>query len=94
VTQDGKKSKRDAEDWLTAIEYLWTRNNYELFANRYGEFKFSLDQTNEESEKVVQASGVDDLAKMLKEKSNKQKQLKNSSILNSETSKMLAHQQT
>ena len=34
------KAKIEAENWLTAIEFLTTRKNFEHFRNRYGSFQF------------------------------------------------------
>jgi hypothetical protein len=34
--QDNKKSKREAEDWMTAIEYVRTKLTYENFVNSFG----------------------------------------------------------
>lgn len=38
--QDSKKSKRDTEDWMTAIEYVRTKLTYDNFVNSFGQISF------------------------------------------------------
>ena len=37
--RDQNKARVEAENWLTAIEFLTTRKNFESFRNRYGSFQ-------------------------------------------------------
>jgi len=40
--QDNKKSKRDTEDWMTAIEYVRTKLTYDNFINSFGQIMFPI----------------------------------------------------
>lgn len=40
--QDNKRSKRDTEDWMTAIEYVRTKLTYDNFVNSFGQISFQV----------------------------------------------------
>lgn len=46
--ESNKKSKKEGEDWMTAIEFLKTKVTYERFINKFGQVKFNLNNTDQQ----------------------------------------------
>ena len=65
---------------MTAIEYIKTKHQYELFANQYGQVKFPLAQENQEQFMKVENRAFNLSKQLLKIHVNTKNQLGSMSL--------------